>query len=682
MLIPKSIKLINCGKHADASITYVPGITGVTGPNGTGKSMISHIAPLYALTGMLPENYKKDDLLKWGTTKGYIEYIFEANGKTYTVTRNTHNSGAKIEWDKEVLVGAKKVNVKLEQLIGIPLNIFSEICFIPQGKVTNIIDMKHSERIKLFQKLTGTLKAEDIRELLQHKINDIDIYAVVPEDLDKMAEDLENISKQIQHKQKALKGYANIVEHTAEQYKEAELRVQLPVKEEIDKKIESLQLSLDKLEVERDYVLKKYDIADKVSEHIITNKEHKQAIDYKQYSSFFTKKVKLEKQLASIETNVSIPESAEEQLNNVTEELNEIEKKIAELNKQLQMAELGKCPICESPYEGEDKDVLRSKIIELGQDCASLTKTRADLRHAENIRIKALEKYNTQKAVLKENIKTYETEMSKFNIDSIKTFDPDTFKVRLEKAKQYQEYSEKKSKAYKELTELEEGIKEHKLARASLGRLTTITREQKKAAEVCRETYYNSMSREKVIKSELELLNESFQEKLTQQEVLKKRLITNKINKHIKKLLEEARDELHREKLPKMVMEIIREKLNKLIEIHLEKFNVPFVAYLNEDFDPYFDTVEKTKVPARIASGGERAALALSSILAIAEMFGTTMLAMDEPTYGFDKNRMKDLVEVFLVLKSYAEKSSYITIVTHVEELKPTFSHTVETTLD
>jgi len=289
MLTPIHLKLVNCGIHSEAEISYVSGITGVIGNNGTGKSVLSHLGPMYGLTGILPPDYRKEDILKWGESKGHIQFTFKCDDIEYTVVRNTHNPTTELTWEengqKQQLTKASVVNPKIESLLGIPLKVFAEISFIPQGKLNHIIELDHSKRLTLFQRLTGTLKADALRSLLQVKLNSsaMELYAVTQEELDEFTETIGLHNKDLIEKKKALKGYTDILNQLKGYQNKIETTLAKPTEAVIEAKLITKEALLSKLQTERSDLLLSNNIAKEVSECFITPKEFDSYNNYKSY---------------------------------------------------------------------------------------------------------------------------------------------------------------------------------------------------------------------------------------------------------------------------------------------------------------------------------------------------------------------------------------------------------------
>ena len=87
MLIAK-VELENIKSYESGSFEFGPGVTAISGPNGSGKTTILE-AISWALFDQLP--YKKEDFLRRGAKKGAVRVTFVSalDGRHYTVYRDT-----------------------------------------------------------------------------------------------------------------------------------------------------------------------------------------------------------------------------------------------------------------------------------------------------------------------------------------------------------------------------------------------------------------------------------------------------------------------------------------------------------------------------------------------------------------------------------------------------------------
>lgn len=198
-MIPIDIELENFKQHKYLLHTYKPGITGIFGENGAGKSNFVTMAEFFGLTGELPSGVEagaRSSLLSWGEKQGSVTFRFSHDGITYTIERQLKGKDATLICTRQdgtsvTVTGHTAVNAKLEALYGVPMSIVQEQCFVPQGKLDDCINMTHSQRMAYFQRLIpGLTRAETLRGIIQDGINKLPVYPDRTEELKKLRVDV------------------------------------------------------------------------------------------------------------------------------------------------------------------------------------------------------------------------------------------------------------------------------------------------------------------------------------------------------------------------------------------------------------------------------------------------------------------------------------------------------------
>ena len=204
----------------------------------------------------------------------------------------------------------------------------------------------------------------------------------------------------------------------------------------------------------------------------------------------------------------------------------------------------------------------------------------------------------------------------------------------------------------------------------------TVTAEQRQIAQ---ELIGNSRKlHEELVKASEELGNIESEAKSSQQQlgVYEKERKRNEKRMHVRSLFEQAREMLHREHLPKVVMSSVLVRLNYFLDKFVHFFELPFVAEINEDFDFVTHYPMKSNVPASRASGGQKVALSIAYHLAWAEALAGSvpLMVLDEPTNHLDEPHRKQICEVLERIRKIASKGTVFMVATHDPILYPAFN--------
>lgn len=167
------------------------GIYLITGDTGAGKTTIFD-AISYALYGEASGNYRENTTLRSkyasADTPTFVELEFEYNNEIYKINRNPEyprpnkrgegftkqRAEAKIFMpDNSVITNIKEVTAKVEEIIGINKNQFSQIAMIAQGDFRKLLNCETNERSKIFRKIFKTEPYHNIEIKLSSLFNEL-----------------------------------------------------------------------------------------------------------------------------------------------------------------------------------------------------------------------------------------------------------------------------------------------------------------------------------------------------------------------------------------------------------------------------------------------------------------------------------------------------------------------------
>lgn len=167
------------------------GIYLITGDTGAGKTTIFD-AISYALYGEASGNYRENTTLRSkyasADTPAFVELEFEYNNEIYKINRNPEyprpnkrgegftkqSANAELVMpDGSVITKIKEVSAKVEEIIGINKNQFSQIAMIAQGDFRKLLNCETNERSKIFRKIFKTEPYHNIEIKLSSLFNEL-----------------------------------------------------------------------------------------------------------------------------------------------------------------------------------------------------------------------------------------------------------------------------------------------------------------------------------------------------------------------------------------------------------------------------------------------------------------------------------------------------------------------------
>ena len=167
------------------------GIYLITGDTGAGKTTVFD-AISYALYGEASGNYRENTTLRSkyasADTPTFVEFEFEYNNEIYKINRNPEyprpnkrgegftkqNANAELVMpDGSVITKIKEVSAKVEEIIGINKNQFSQIAMIAQGDFRKLLNCETNERSKIFRKIFKTEPYHNIEIKLSSLFNEL-----------------------------------------------------------------------------------------------------------------------------------------------------------------------------------------------------------------------------------------------------------------------------------------------------------------------------------------------------------------------------------------------------------------------------------------------------------------------------------------------------------------------------
>jgi exonuclease SbcC len=358
-------------------------------------------------------------------------------------------------------------------------------------------------------------------------------------------------------------------------------------------------------------------------------------------------------------------------------ELEKMNQVLSETKPKADLAQNRLCPTCQRPFEFEGGEAAREKVLKE----YSLKLTDYSNAHSTYVGLKAhFDKYQQTARSLQASIDATEHRL-KTVLEEIKmippsTFNQDAYNKAVAEQQAYVRYLKERQAKDNLLRQLQQDLYRSQTALATAQNVRFADDATRQQAQEFMANYTDLQERRKNAAADLSAAK-SRQNALQQQVVtLESEQARRADVAHVRSLFERAREKLHRDVLPRLVMQKVLYGLNALLDQYLSVFDTNFTAYIDENFDFMCSFAVKSDVPARSLSGGQKVALALAFKFAVSDLLAASVpfLVLDEPTVWLDEINKPRLAEVLTKAREVTEKGVYVLVATHEPLLFPAFS--------
>ncbi len=421
-MVLSRLKLKNFKSFKDKEFNFAPGLTGLLGRNGSGKSTVFE-AIIFALYG---ECNTKKELLKNSSALDKealeAELCFEIDSKEYVVKRqlrgkNLIAKSSLIDGSgEEIASGSKETTLEIIKLTGMNKEAFENTVYASQKELAALSNLKSEERKKIIRRLLGLEKIDFIEKELALKIRELKREIKSFEEILLSSDEIKNINLKIENfkndlekKQKLLtnaqKEYKNITARANEAFKKAEYFQNLKegyvkLKNQIEqlrlkeantlKNLQKESKNLEQLLTEERFfnsnkeALNRYkELQEKMQKHQKTKEMHikkeglklEQETLRKQLAGLKKEHKKLKKEILKKELMLNLQKAKELSLKTVNENLNSLQKRRNSILKEHSSAQ--------ALIENSKKQL--AKIKKLGRNSACPVCTRPLLNEFDEV---------------------------------------------------------------------------------------------------------------------------------------------------------------------------------------------------------------------------------------------------------------------------------------------------------
>ena len=671
---PVTLTLHNVCQHIDRVFVFEPGITGIVGRNGSGKSNLLQ-ALFFSLTGKTGDDFTKADLKNWDAVAAHTILEFDHDGHRYFLRRNIHNTTVSLSGDAlDKTLNGGVANETMESIMGMSASHAYETCWTPQGSLTNVLTMTHASRIAFFQRLANIRKAETIRGMLGSALSKLVNF---PDRIEEI-QDLETALKEglLQQEEARVSGEKLEVLNTEYQGKLSDIQTVLGLPTETMYKDTLARAEGDVTVAQAAYdsfwaanQLQDVDPVDPPSPE-----DQKKAAEYVQIQSAVDRRQQAVDALAKIDTEVPVEVEEPRELRQMFDNANDA---VTEATPRYQLAERGKCPTCDREYDfgtGGPREIL----AEFQSLTDRLKEVREQLSTAEDAYSTyrgVRDRFDQQRSSAEAIQKSAQAE-----IDTLSTGEP-SFDIEAHNAHtvRYQAYAQELSRRQgidSQLRALQGALDKAKLSMTQAEQLRYASDSVREKADEFMLNYRGLQTTRAQTALKIGGLKESVEAKQTLIDTYRVEQDKRDSTSHVRVLFERSREVLHRDTLPTLVMQKMLQGLNALLDNYLAVFDTEFTTYINENFEFMSTFGSHTDKPVRHLSGGQKVALALAFKFAVSELLANQipLLSLDEPTVWLDDINKPRLVELLEKAAEVAQAGVYVLVATHEPLLYPAFS--------
>ena len=164
------IRCSNFCCHESLDIELGPGLCGIIGSNGSGKSTILDMIR-FAFTGESASDGAKADNVAWGKETASVTVCFTHGDGDYSITRTCgKRNGQRLTTPDGDFTKKVEIDSFVERLCDTPISALLSYVFVPQGKIDAILLSTPTQRLKDMQQTMGLQQAEASAKLLATEI--------------------------------------------------------------------------------------------------------------------------------------------------------------------------------------------------------------------------------------------------------------------------------------------------------------------------------------------------------------------------------------------------------------------------------------------------------------------------------------------------------------------------------
>lgn len=706
----RKLKVVNVGPFADLSLDLTRGSIGVFGRNGRGKSTVLNL-----LYGLATNDFGRFDGVKSEMVRStadpkaeaYIQGEIEHNGRVLDITRNFKPTKAKpgtvLVCDGETVTDANKAQAKIYEVLGVDGKMLDLYVFKTQDRIYDFLTSIPSERAKAYATLCRTEVCERLWDMLGDFLNkDKEVNTETVDNSDELTGQVADLEHELVElglrKEQAAEKLcedkyrekyerrvrdADRLAHLAEERLavEGEVSVAEATLKKRKRAMEEAQAAC--AEVEEKYDKRKSKADD-------TRAALKAWEAYKAYRRQ-RKKLNEEKGALGFEGDRNTPpepvedadklEAGKKKLARIEQELEEAQAVVAAFKVTGQTA----CPTCKTPV-AHLKDHLAKMQEKVQTLPAEVARLEAKVEAIEDYQA-AARKYEKWKAGYDARVAANAKSLAALQSVEAPDGDADELRQWLDRfetlKKELDAAHAARRGAERDFEKAEDAVKAKKTRLAEIRQkeaeieLDAAKLEKAKRRLAEHLTATNEISS---LEGEVKGVRKQIDAKKEELRRLKAKLKRTRKVRQMAKIVEAAREVLHRDRLPRRVAQMNLSRMEGDINDHLKFFGDPYWVEANEELSFVVHKAGEPPQNAGRLSTGQRVILALAFWPAVASLWSAElgMLALDEPTANLDGENRKFLRDALGAMAAKVRGHRQLIMVTHDPDLRAAFDQVID----
>ncbi len=696
------LKVVNYCQHAERDDEFGPGVTGIVGKNGCGKSNLKS-AMRRAFTGSSGNEGTNVDDVAWGAEKGSLAVEFVVGTMTGVIKRDLKTARCSMKFGDVEAKSATDIATALDSILGMPVKMLSDVVFVNQGSIEGMLFQTPAERAKSFQVLFGTEKAERIHTLLGQELASIVVQS--------KAELIAQIQSQLEQNvngplRAALSDREMALPSILPDAARSTCRMTVAAFESYEKcqpllvslraEKTKAELSLNESERQMQSLEKMRTSLDATYAGISEGAEQAQIrlITAEASHRLYEQRVEARETLATGLAVLALPRPVDP----------DPENNLAVLEKDLSLfagtldasrklvgslrGSQGVCPTCLQPVSEAHVARHRQVVEETIPIVADYQHKIEALRSAKNIFIRDVALWDSRRKVAQERVAAAEKLLA-----ATPTVDTDPMlstKDDQELVDVFRELNTARDKNRFSIQSVAGNIEGRIAAVAALAsRIDETLAVMGKAIGLA--DYVGAqkfLDEDKTATLRVASIDGFIKNLETQKEQLEKQLAAyQEAERNIeplrrwKSLLERARLVVHHEQLPCVVARSYLKSINTKLAYYMQLFEVPFVLRIQDDLSINCTFAGGNVCPAGRLSGGQKVMAGIAFHFAIHDIFANNlgMMILDEPTVFLDEDHVDCVFNLLERVKSYSRSAGLqLIVITHEMKLAGVFDRVIQ----